>query len=64
MLCRRYERIGLEHFEAYSFNQPTRQHVLYKSYEGWVFVCSACVGAFRHVYSFDAFDDTDLQSYG
>ena len=33
MLRGRCERIGLEHFEGYSFNQSTRQPLLYESYE-------------------------------
>lgn len=59
MLRERCERIGLEHFEVYSFNQPTRRPLLYISYEVFISVC-AC--APRHVCSFDAFYDTNLRS--
>lgn len=59
MLRGRWVRTGLELFEAYSFNQPTRQGLSYADRTRFEFSSVSallCACAFCHVYSFDGFE--------
>ena len=57
MLRERCKRTGLERFEAYSFNRPTRSPVLYISYEVGIFFDSESAKRLLPRSSFDVLDD-------